>query len=117
MSLNNISCISMFIKMALKKYDMIDYHDGCGRGDKACARKLAQGTLRKHFLHIHFGRVSHVICHTTLFAHCPSSALFWVPDVTKKSLRKLLVTLGAGCHQKLAQAAPHANLSLSMMIS
>jgi len=42
--------------------------------------KLAQGIyLRKHFLHIHFGRVSHVICHTTLFAHCPSSALFWVP--------------------------------------
>ena len=35
---NNISCISMFIKMVLKKYDMIDYHDGCGRGDKASAR-------------------------------------------------------------------------------
>lgn len=75
----------MFIKMALKKYVMIDYHDGCGRGDKACPRKLAQALFPTHtFWQSYTRNMSHnSLCSLPLFCSI----------------------LGARCHQeKLAQA-------------
>jgi len=77
--------------------------------------KLAQGILAQAFpTHTFWQSFTRNMSHNSLCS-LPLFCSILGPDVTKKSLRKLLVTLGAGCHQKLAQASPHANLSLSMI--